>query len=146
MAYSPTTEEEARVYGGSCLCGGVAYRATGPFSVVARCHCVQCRKASGAEYATNGSVLRENFEIVRGDDLLSEFESSEGNFRVFCGRCGSPLFKRVDADDSKIRIRLGTLDDAYAGPVRFRTFTSRKLALTPLPDDDLMTFETAPGA
>jgi len=107
---------------------------------------VQCRKASGAEYATNGSVLRENFEIVRGEDLLSEFESSEGNFRVFCGRCGSPLFKRVDADTSKIRIRLGTLDDAYAGPVRFRAFTNQKLDLTPLPDDDLMTFETAPGA
>lgn len=55
---------------GSCLCGGVAYRASGPFTVVARCHCTQCRKASGAEYATNATVEAENFELLQGTDLL----------------------------------------------------------------------------
>ena len=83
-----------------------------PFSIVARCHCVQCRKASGAEYATNASVLRENFEVVRGEERVRHFESSEGNFRHFCGQCGSPLYKTVDADTTKVRLRLGCLDDS----------------------------------
>jgi hypothetical protein len=33
---------------GSCLCGGVRYEVEGPFEIMAYCHCVQCRKASGS--------------------------------------------------------------------------------------------------
>ena len=90
--------------------------------------------------------MRKNFEVVRGEDLLRNFESSEGNYRHFCGRCGSPVYKTVDADTTKLRLRLGCLDDPIDEPVRFLAFTSQKLDLTPLPDDDLLTFETAPGA
>ena len=81
---------------GSCLCGGVKYEAEGPVTVIARCHCVQCRKASGAEFATNGNVEEKGFRIVAGKELLASYESSPGKARVFCGRCGSPLFKRDD--------------------------------------------------
>ena len=95
---------------GSCLCGGVKYEAQGPITAIARCHCVQCRKASGAEFATNGNVAKAGFRIIVGTALLVEYESSPGNFRVFCGRCGSPLFKRKDSQSQTIRVRLGCLD------------------------------------
>ncbi|MGY8739124.1 MAG: GFA family protein [bacterium] len=36
-----------------------------PFSVIARCHCTQCRKASGAEFATNATVARKPSPFMR---------------------------------------------------------------------------------
>jgi hypothetical protein len=97
---------------GSCLCGGVQYEADGPLLAVARCHCTQCRKASGAEFATNGSVPLSRFRVVAGSELLSEYEWSPGQARVFCSRCGSPLFKRKPgvSDHDMVRLRLGCLD------------------------------------
>jgi len=95
---------------GSCLCGAVRYRAEGPLQQMARCHCRECRKASGAEFATNGTVNAAGFEIVQGADAIREYESSPGNFRVFCGACGSPLYKRWAADPGRLRLRLGCLD------------------------------------
>ncbi|MGO9838221.1 MAG: GFA family protein [Polyangiaceae bacterium] len=95
---------------GSCLCGGVKYEAEGPVGAMARCHCVQCRKASGAEFATNGNVAAEHFRITAGEELLGRYESSPGKVRVFCGRCGSPLFKRDDGRPGILRLRLGCVD------------------------------------
>ncbi len=74
---------------GSCLCGGVRYTARGPFSLVARCHCVECRKQSGGEFATNATVDAARFALVEGGDLIRRFEPSPGQWREFCGRCGS---------------------------------------------------------
>ncbi|HKP59734.1 MAG TPA: GFA family protein [Polyangiales bacterium] len=97
---------------GSCLCGGVRYEAEGPLTVIARCHCVQCRKASGAEFATNGGVPADGFRILRGEELLGAYEWQPGQARHFCRSCGSPLFKRNAAQPDVVRLRLGTLDDA----------------------------------
>ena len=102
--------EAKRPLKGSCLCGGVKYEAEGPLTAVARCHCVQCRKASGAEFATNGNVFQGGFRIVMGEELVAEYESSPGGFRVFCARCGSPLFKRTTSRPEVVRLRLGCLD------------------------------------
>lgn len=95
---------------GSCLCGRVKYQAEGPFSKVARCHCVQCRKASGSEFACNGSVPVSSFRVLKGEVLLKHFEWSPGEQRVFCSHCGSPLFKRSAKHPDEIRLRLGCLD------------------------------------
>lgn len=95
---------------GSCLCGGVQYEAQGPLSLMTRCHCVQCRKASGAEFATNATVPRATFRLVTGKELLGSWASSPGAERVFCTRCGSPVFKRNAARPDEVRLRLGCLD------------------------------------
>ena len=142
---SPAPSEEVRAVEGSCLCGAVAYRLRGPFRLIARCHCMQCRKASGAEFATNASADRVGFEILRGEDRVRAFESSPGQFREFCGDCGSPLWKRKDDDPDTIRIRLGNVDDVFEDAVQFRAFTAEKMALTELTDDGITTFETVPG-
>jgi hypothetical protein len=107
---------EAVMLKGSCLCGGVKYEAQGPVTAMTRCHCAQCRKASGAEFATNGNVEAEHFRIVSGEEQLGRFESSPGKVRVFCGRCGSPLFKLDQSRPGQVRLRLGCLDsDIDAG-------------------------------
>ncbi|HVU02907.1 MAG TPA: GFA family protein, partial [Polyangiaceae bacterium] len=129
---------------GSCMCGEVAYEAEGPLIAMARCHCVQCRKASGAEFATNGTVLVESFRVTKGGDLLSRYESSPGTRRVFCGRCGSPLFKEDDKRPGQVRLRLGCVDEGIDQKPMFHVFVSEKPAWSDI-FDDTPQFERAPG-
>ena len=130
---------------GSCLCGGVRYEIRGALTAMARCHCVQCRKASGAEFATNATVATEDFEFLEGRELLCDFESSLGNERVFCGRCGSPILKRVVDKPESVRVRLGCLDSPLEQRPALRVFASERCAFTDI-DDDIPTFDTVPGA
>ena len=46
---------------GSCLCGGVAWEADGPFDLMSHCHCSICRKAHGAAFATYVAVPAAGF-------------------------------------------------------------------------------------
>lgn len=59
---------------GSCLCGGVTYQCRGPLERMARCYCVQCRKASGAECATNADAPEGSFRLTRIDESIPSFE------------------------------------------------------------------------
>jgi len=129
---------------GSCLCGGVSYEAEGPLFAMARCHCVQCRKASGAEFATNASVKEGTFRVTRGEDLVKDFAWSPGNRRYFCGRCGSPLFKRHDSRPGEVRLRLGTVDTELTERPFAHVFVGEKPAWSDI-TDDLPQFETLPG-
>lgn len=133
---------------GSCLCGGVLFRARGPLGEMGRCYCSQCRKASGAEFATNANVEEGSFELARGEDLLREFESSPGQMRVFCGRCGSPLFKRYVDAPKKIRLRLGCVDTPIHQRPLARIFVGSKFAFSEAgqASEDIPNFETSPGA
>jgi hypothetical protein len=130
---------------GSCLCGGVTYEAEGPVMAMARCHCSQCRKASGAEFATNGSVAADKFHVRTGEDLLAQYESSPGNFRIFCRRCGSQLFKRYDKQPYQVRLRLGCLDSDLDQTPLMHVFVSAKPSWSEI-TDQLPQFPTQPGA
>jgi hypothetical protein len=121
----------------------VKYEAEGPVTLMTRCHCVQCRKASGAEFATNGNVLSDSFRIVTGETLLARYESSPGQFRVFCSRCGSPLFKRNDRQPHVVRLRLGCLDTAIDERPRAHLFVREKPGWSDI-TDSIPQFETQP--
>ena len=130
---------------GSCLCGGVRYEAEGPLVGMARCHCVQCRKASGAEFATNGSVKKGSFRVTAGEQLLGRWQSSPGQFRVFCGRCGSPLFKESANRPHEVRLRLGCLDTEQSEKPLLHVFVSEKPSWSEIADG-LPQYERLPTA
>ena len=79
---------------GKCLCGKVRYEIDGRLGPVVYCHCSMCRRATGSAFATNASVRANEFRVVAGSELISEYESSPSNMRAFCSRCGSPLYCR----------------------------------------------------
>jgi len=95
---------------GGCLCGGVRFEIDGALGPVIHCHCSQCRRATGTAFATNASVRASAFRLRAGAELVREYESSPGKLRAFCGRCGSPLYARMEAWPALRRIRLGALD------------------------------------
>jgi hypothetical protein len=110
---------------------------------MARCHCVQCRKASGAEFATNGNVSTAGFRVTAGSELLAEYESSPGRARVFCGRCGTPLYKKNASQPDYVRLRLGSVDTELGEGPLAHLFVGEKPAWSEI-TDGLPQFATWP--
>ncbi|WP_345790078.1 GFA family protein [Marinobacter caseinilyticus] len=76
---------------GSCLCGAVTYEITAAFQFLGNCHCSMCRKSNGAAFATWGILNPGTFHWTSGETLIQNYETSPGNTRLFCERCGSTL-------------------------------------------------------
>jgi len=95
---------------GSCLCGGVRYALHPPVRFLGHCHCSRCRKFHGAAMGTEAIVLREQFRLTSGADLLHTYSKHPYQDRTFCIVCGSSLFGGWGETDV-IRICAGTLDD-----------------------------------
>lgn len=93
---------------GSCLCGGVTYKLTGPFRQSVACHCTQCRKTSG-HYVSATQVGPEQLSI-ENDETLVWYQSSPKAQRGFCNRCGASLFWRHADDNGAVSIMSGTID------------------------------------
>jgi ADP-ribosyl-[dinitrogen reductase] hydrolase len=77
---------------------------------IVHCHCVTCRKAHAAAFASTAGVMREHFRWVAGEQNLSAFESSPGKLRHFCAACGTHLMAERPAQPHVI-LRVATLDD-----------------------------------
>lgn len=104
---------------GHCLCGGVRFAVAGRLAGVQFCHCTDCRRAQGTVFAANMPVKRQDFRLEAGEDLLTAYESSPGKERVFCRRCGSPVFSRNAKDPAHVRVRAGLLDAGAEPPLAF---------------------------
>ena len=74
---------------GSCLCGGVKYRVEGDLLTSVNCHCSMCRKAHGAAFRSGAVVKAQNFSWLQGEELVTDYRSSEQMHRMFCRTCGS---------------------------------------------------------
>jgi hypothetical protein len=76
---------------GSCLCGAVAYEIDGALTDAGHCHCSMCRRGHGAAFGTYATVNPDRFRWVSGAEVVSRFESSADEDRIFCRVCGSTL-------------------------------------------------------
>jgi hypothetical protein len=114
------------MHAGSCLCGDVRYEIHGALSDFGHCHCRSCRKSSGSAFGANAGVDRAAFQLLSGANALREFESSPGKLRVFCSRCGSPIYAYLAKTPDVLRIRLGSLDTPLEARARAHTFVSDK--------------------
>lgn len=96
------------MYQGSCLCGQIRYQLTAPIRA-SHCHCRMCQKQHGAAFATYVTVKLADFELLAGEELLVQFQSSPGIYRGFCHCCGSSLFWRDSCSD-EIAAALASFD------------------------------------
>jgi len=97
------------VHTGGCLCGAVRYRADADPLRGVICHCVNCRRHSGAPAlafvhfpATAFSWLAEHPRWYR---------SSARAERGFCANCGSTVAMREEILPDRVQICVGTLDE-----------------------------------
>ena len=115
---------------GSCLCGAVHYRVSGPLRPIIACHCIQCRKSSG-HYVAATACPTEALHIE--GDTLQWFASSPQAERGFCGRCGSNLFWRRTGSSST-SIWAGSIDGPTGLHIAQQMFTRFKGDYYTLPD------------
>jgi hypothetical protein len=94
-------------HGGSCLCGAVRFRTSGPLRGVVYCHCSQCRRQTGHFVAATAS--KDADIVIEGTDALSWYGASDVAKRGFCRICGSLLFWKHNELDT-ISIMAGSFE------------------------------------
>ncbi len=73
---------KAGVVQGSCLCGTVRFEVQLPFLRAGHCHCGRCRKHSGTAVCTEARVLRDQFRLVQGANLVRVYGKGAGGESV----------------------------------------------------------------
>jgi hypothetical protein len=129
---------------GGCLCGGVRFEVTLPFRLANHCHCSRCRRHSGTFGLTQGRIARENFRLVKGEDLIRVYRpDNDGAVKAFCSVCGSSLFGGRWPDGSEVSVRFGALDADPGIRPQYHQFVASKASWDLLPDDGLRRFDEA---
>jgi len=120
---------------GSCVCGNVKYEADDELREVSHCHCTTCRKIHGTAFASWGAVARDKFLIRSGLGSLISYAFSEQLERLFCARCGSPVFADYKAEPNTIYLVLGSVDGELKCPPAYHEFTKSKAPWFTITDD-----------
>lgn len=95
---------------GTCLCGLVKYEVKSQPTIMNLCHCSMCRKVTGSTYGTFIHIGTNDFDWISGENEITQYESSQDEFRAFCKICGSNV-PVIDIDSKSVCIPAGTLDD-----------------------------------
>ena len=80
------------------------------------CACTSCRLASGFDIQTWAFIPKPNILQINGKPLdfgmgtLKRYQSSEGIYREFCGKCGATVFWHCDERPYLIDVSVGLLD------------------------------------
>ena len=131
---------------GGCLCGAITYEVSSDPINMWNCHCDNCRKMSGASFATNVFVKTEDLK-VRGKPSTYQQVADSGNIKTFefCSTCGSQVLGRSKARPDLRVVRAGSIDDGTFVRPWANLYSSRALRCTHLADD-LDNFQTMPDA
>ena len=129
---------------GSCLCGAVSFEVDEAgilFSVA--CHCTNCRKVSGSQFGVYLQVSPEAFRWLAGEDQVGSFESSPGNRRGFCRRCG--CVAPIRTSYGVVRVPGGALDDDPGVAPGVTLFTASRAAWCDLGADHPTFVDSGPA-
>ncbi len=92
---------------GGCLCGKTRYRLREKPVRISNCHCIDCRRGSGAAVVTWGVVRPNEVEMLAGE--LRKVRHAE-RLRSFAVCCGTPLFFQEDEASATIDVTIASLD------------------------------------
>ena len=100
-------------FSGGCMCGAIRYAVSGEIVRMVNCHCDDCRKNTGAAFATNLFFDEKDVKVTAGETRSFEHTSDAGNRKIkeFCPTCGSQLFSSTIGRPLK-SIKVGSIDDA----------------------------------
>ena len=127
---------------GSCLCGAVTFAIQGPLHSARYCHCANCRKFAGTDYAAWALAQTSQIAIAPLVPNVTRFNSG-GGLRVFCTVCGSPLWYEPAGRPQYRGIALGAIDEGTVAKPEMHVWTKSKVSLGHI-SDDLPQHETHP--
>jgi len=135
-----------RKYTAQCACGAVKFAFDRDPDFVAKCHCLDCKRASGGEMATFFGVPQDDFTLLSGKPKAHRYVGDSGKTldRNFCPECGSRLFSsNLESFPGLVFVMLGSLDRPELIAPKLEMFTRRRLKWNkPL---DLPQFDGMPG-
>ena len=115
---------------GSCLCGAVRVELSGDPYRVGICHCLDCRKKTGAIFASWAIYPLARVEIT-GETTARELRNDYTQHR--CAACGSPIYE-LQAGSDEAEVFVGVLDEPSRLTPTYESWTVRREAsLPPLP-------------
>lgn len=111
---------------GSCLCGGVSVKVTGPIEHQPEaCHCTMCRKQSG-HFLAAVNVRRDALSIS-GEQHVRWYRSSDQVECGFCSECGSTLFWKPTIEGYQLAaVSMGLFDGPTGLHLSKHTFVEDK--------------------
>jgi hypothetical protein len=118
---------------GSCLCGGVAWQARGPFQDMSHCHCSMCRKSHGSAFGTYVAASADGYRMLQGEELIAQYRSSPDGVRRFCSRCGSIVPNPVEG--AQAWMPAGNLEGDPGARPRAHIFVGSKAPWYEIADD-----------
>ena len=117
---------------GGCLCGAVRYEASEPPFWAGHCHCQNCRKHTGAAFATDAMFRAANLTWLSQEPTY--YKSLEICERGFCPTCGSTVSARFYKEPDIVVMAAGSLDDPNVIEPTLHAFTSRRVKWLRLSD------------
>lgn len=126
------------------MCGEIRYKVSGPALRVVNCHCDDCRKVTGAAFATNIAVRKEDLTITKGTPKTFSHFSDSGNEKIkdFCPTCGSQLFSS-NVSSPTTMVKIGGIDDPSFAKPEVNIYCTRALPFTHI-SEDLANFDEMP--
>lgn len=127
---------------GGCFCGRIRYETTGTPFHETNCHCVNCRRTTGAPSVAWFSVQRSQFRFTLGEP--ARFKSTSQATRSFCSQCGTQLTFESEDLPTEIDVTTGSLDAPDEVPPKDQTWTRSRLSWMVLDDRLPKHSESAP--
>lgn len=111
---------------GGCHCRKVRYETEGvPFNGTI-CHCLDCRRVSGAASMAWFSVPITSLRWTGA--APAAYSSSPGVTRRFCGTCGTSLTFEDSRHPDEVDVATATLDDPDLAPPNDHVYVSQRPA------------------
>ena len=99
-------------YTGSCLCGAVRWRLEARPLAVNACHCMDCKKTTGATNVVMLIAKNDAFSHTGETDIYRKRADSGREMDIHrCAKCGCRMFHHSLASSALVFITAGTLDD-----------------------------------
>lgn len=118
-----------------CLCGSLRVTADGDPLVVNICHCVDCRRRTGAAFSYNAYFHRAH---VRFDGSSNSYERDGQEGRKirhhFCPECGTTVFWESDLRPERYGIAAGLFEEPFSHPPSYSAWETMKCEWVPLPE------------
>ena len=116
-----------------CFCGAVRYTVTAAPRRVTHCHCIHCRRTSGAPFVTWSEVDAEHFRFTAGEPR--SFEARPKVTRTFCGACGTPITYQHADDPGAMDVTTASFDEPERAKPEDHVWYDRCLPWIRLADD-----------
>lgn len=131
---------------GACLCGGVRYRITSPLLAINACHCLDCKRSSGATHGvflhtTRSGVIAEGGALERYRKVA---DSGRHVDAVRCAECGTRLWNEPVSAPTLAFVAAGTLDESGWAVPTSHIWAFRRSASV-LIEPDALVIESAPS-